>query len=92
MIDAFAADGQYRTAYGVFQQLKAVCLRPYKMTYTTLINTGIKGGDLDNALELLGRPGAAGCRRMGKAPRASSGKDRWAQEEPIQGAPLPGLI
>ena len=75
MIDAFAADGQYRTAYGVFQQLKAVGLRPYKVTYTTLINASIKVGDLDNALDLLGRPGAVGCRRMSKAPRAAWGKD-----------------
>jgi len=53
MIDGFARDGKYRTAYGVFQQLKAAGLRPDKVTYTTLIKASIRGGDLEQALDLL---------------------------------------
>ena len=53
MIDGFARDGKYRTAYGVFQQLKASGLRPDKVTYTTLIKASIRGGDLEQALDLL---------------------------------------
>jgi pentatricopeptide repeat protein len=53
MIVTFAANRQYWTAYGVFQQLKAAGLRPDKMTYTILIKASIKGGNLDNILDLL---------------------------------------
>ena len=53
MLDAYAGDGQYRAAYGVFQQLKAAGLSPDKVTYIALLKASIRGGDVDQALDLL---------------------------------------